>query len=122
MRDWKDITKEEFDMANLKYPPNKWTEFAFRYFSKNRKPKDSWVGKTVQNILIGLFLVGFVGTVLDIPKVYIAIPVFIFTGSLIALAILISTAMIMNNIRIKRIRKFLGVTNDEYNALVDKFE
>ena len=33
--DWRDITLEQFIDAYNHYPPNGWTRFAFKYFSKS---------------------------------------------------------------------------------------
>ena len=111
------LTKEEFLKGYNSFPPNAWTKFAFRYFSKNTLKEDKWVSKTFQYTLIGLFLIGMIGTIFNAPNYVIAIPTLIFSILLFGIALLMSSAVIMNNFRIRKIRKFLKITNDEYARL-----
>jgi hypothetical protein len=60
-----EISKSEFQLAQDKYPPNGWIKSAFRYFSTDTKPKDMYVRRIIQGWEIFLFVVGFIGTVLE---------------------------------------------------------
>jgi hypothetical protein len=116
------ITKEQFLAAYNKYPPSGYVKFAFRYFSTNTKPKDMYVRRIFQGVEGILFLLGMLGTILNWSKLAIGIPVITFSILLAILAIyLFTAAIICNNLRIRKIRKELGVTKAEYEALVSKY-
>lgn len=117
------ITKEQFLAACNKYPPSGYVKFAFRYFSKSTKPEDMYLKRIVQGVLGGLFLMGFIGTVLNWSSFYILISIVPFSILLAILCIyLFTAAIICNNSRIRKIRKELGgITNAEYDALVSKY-
>jgi sulfite exporter TauE/SafE len=117
----KEITKEEFDKAYNKYSPNGWIKFAYKYFSQSTTEKDIKLSKTISYILIGLFLVGFIGTILNVSKLIIGIATYVFGIVLASLVLYLFSAVILNNIRLNKIRKELGVTKEEYENLVDKF-
>jgi len=121
MTDFKRITKKQFDSAYNKHLPNGWTKLAFRYFSTNTVKQDMYVKNIMKGTLIGLFLIGFIGTILSFPKMLIGIPTLIFTGILFLLGIFTFGAFLMNNARIRKICKILGVTKEQYNYLVKKF-
>jgi hypothetical protein len=121
MTDISKITKEEFDAVYNKYPANKWTKVVFRYFSTNTLPQDMFVKNTMKYTLIGLFLIGLIGTILSLPRLLIGIATLTFTGILVLLAILMFSAFIMNNSRINKIRKELGLTRVEYGICSKQF-
>jgi hypothetical protein len=117
-----DVTKKEFVLAYNEFPPNKWTKFMFKYFSTSTDDKDSWLSRRFAGIEITLFMLGLIGTVLDMNKIIIGIITLIFLSLLIPLVLSSFTAKIMNNIRIKKIRKKLGgISMKEYDKLVDKY-
>jgi hypothetical protein len=115
------ITKEQFDTAYNKFPPNGWTKFIFKYFSKSTEKKNMVVSSTLGWILGGLFAAGFIETVLNLPHALILVSVLLYSGILVVLAIGMFGALIMNNLRINKIAKTLGVTIEEYNSLVSKY-
>jgi hypothetical protein len=121
MTDISKITKEEFDAVYNKYPANRWTKVAFRYFSTNTLPQDMFVKNTMKYTLIGLFLIGLIGTILSLPRLLIVIATLTFTGILVLLGILMFSAFIMNNSRINKIRKELGLTRVEYDICSNQF-
>ena len=121
MADWKNITKEQFLAAYNHYPPNKWTKFAFKYFSKSTEKEDMKLSNWVGIILGLLFLIGFFGTVFGLPRTILG-PVVIGYSLLLAVLVLsLFIAVWMNNARLKKVMKLLGVTKQEYNRLADKF-
>lgn len=117
------ITKEQFLAAYNKYPPSGYVKFAYKYFSKSTKPEDKWLKKIFVGVLIGLFLIGFVGTILNLSRLIIGIPTIAFSIILALLCLyLFSAVIIFNNLRIRKIRKELGgITKLEYNSLVEKY-
>ena len=115
------ITKQEFDLAYNKFQPNLWTKLSFRYFSTNTEKSDMKVRKSLQWVMIALFLVGFVSTVIGLPRPIIAFATITYSLVLLALGIFMGMGALMNNMRIKKISKVLGVTKWEYQALVDLF-
>lgn len=116
------ITKEEFLAAYDKFPPNAWTKTAFRYFSTNTKSEDLWLKRIVQYTLLSLFLGGFIGTIFGWNYVLVGIFTLLFGGILVLLSIFMFGAFIMNNLRIKKIRKELGgISKTEYDSLVNLY-
>lgn len=111
-------TKEEFVGAYTNHPPNKWVKFAFKYFSKTTEAENMKLSKSVELILIGLFLVGFLGTVLGMPEIFIKISLISFSALLSILVLFLFSAVFINNRRIKKIAKELGVSIQEYNKMV----
>jgi len=121
MSDWKKITKTQFNVAYNKHLPNAWIRFAFKYFSKETEKKDMSLRNNLTFILLGFFLVGFFGTVFNVAKAIIGTTTIIYSILLSMLVLYLFTAVIMNNLRIKKIMKILGVNKQEYNALVNKY-
>ena len=115
------ITKEQFDLAYNKFQPNAWVKFAFKYFSRSTEKENFSVKKAVVTVLLILFGVGFLATVIGLPHNVIAIPVLTYTGILVALSILMGGAALMNNLRIKKVQKALGINIWQYEALVNMF-
>jgi len=113
------ISKEQFDAAYNKYPPNKWIKFAFKYFSTNTEKKDFGAKNTVLYVLLFFFIIGFFGTIFGLPVKIIGIATVAYTIILSVLVLYLFSAVILNNIRVNKIRKVLGITKEEYNNLVD---
>lgn len=109
-----DITKEYFDIACNNHKPNNWIRFAFKYFSKDTIEKDLSVKDSVVYFLLSLFLIGFLGTVFDVPRIFIGTATIVFSVVLTLLVLYLFSAVILNNIRINKIRKELGITKKEY--------
>jgi uncharacterized membrane-anchored protein len=119
--DVSEITQGEFNVASHKFPPNLWIRLAFKYFSvktekTNMKPK-----KWVSWILLSLFVVGFFATIFNLGSGIVATATLTYTGILVILGIFLGGAVIMNNFRIKKICKELGIDKWEYELLVGKF-
>jgi hypothetical protein len=115
------ITKEEFLAVYNKHLPSKWTKFVFKYFSTNSLREDLWLRKILQGILIGLFLLGFLGAMFNLYKPYMQINTLTFTGILVLIGLTMASGAILNNIRIRKIRKELGITKAEYDMLVSLY-
>ena len=116
-----DITKEQFDSTTNKHLPSGWVKLAFKYFSNTTESNDLSVKRSVIGLLSGLFFIGFMGTVLNVSRILIMIPTLIYMVLLSSLVIYISSAVILNNIRLKKIMNELGITKEEYNQLINKY-
>lgn len=111
------ISEEEFLNAYNNHLPNKWIKFAFRYFSQSTEQKDKWISKTVQGILIALFVLGFLGTILEFSRKFMLATLIPFAVILIGVVVLMLGGAIMNNLRIRKICKELRITKKEYELL-----
>jgi hypothetical protein len=115
------ITEKEFlDVYNANLP-NKWIKFAFRYFSTSTLKKDKWLNKIIWGILIGSFLIGFIGTILNSSLILIGISVIILALTLLVIGILEFGAFLMNNLRIRKIMKELHITKHEYDIFSNMY-
>ena len=112
------ISKEQFDIAYDQFLPSGWIKFAFRYFSRSTERKDLYLKRDVTTVLLSLFALGFLGTVFNASEQFVK-PVAITYSILLAmLVIYLFSAVLLNNWRIRKIRKFLGINRWEYDALV----
>jgi hypothetical protein len=118
MADWTTITKEQFDAAYNKHLPSGWVKFAYKYFSTSTEQKNMSLKNGLAYFLGGLFLVGFLGTIFNVNKVFIKIFVGLYAIMLSVLVLYLFSAVILNKIRIGKIKKELGITSDEYNSLI----
>ena len=109
------ITKEQFLAAYNKYPPNAWTRFAFKYFSSDTVYPDNKVSHFFGMIMIGFFSVGMILTIVGLTNKVIAIVFIPFAVGVLGVVGLTLAAKIMNNWRIRRIAKKLGISVKEYN-------
>lgn len=116
-----DITKEEFLAAYNKYPPNKWIKFIYRYFSQETEAKDMKVGLSITIGLIIFFCVGLIGTMFNFPDVIIKVASLIYGGVLIVLVASLFSAVKMNDFRLKKVQKELGIGSEWYNNLASNF-
>lgn len=115
------ITKRQFDKAYNSYPPNRWVKFAYKHFSKDAEKKDLKLNNTLVFTLLGLFLVGFFGTVFKAPRPLIKWVTLGYSAILTLLVLYLFSAVFMNNRRLKKVAKLLGVNMKEYNRLATKF-
>lgn len=116
------ITKEQFNSAYDKHLPSKWIKFAFKYFSSETIDKNFSIKYSLVYVMLAIFLIGFLGTVLDSPKVIIGISTLIYSIILVTLILYLFSAIILNNIRIRKIRKELSVNRYVYDALVSLYK
>lgn len=115
------ISKEKFLEVYNSYPPNKFTKFIFKYFSKSTTKKDSWLSRLLKVIFLVLFLTGFVGTIVKAPRNFIGTVTIIFALLLVIVVGSLGIAVIINNLRIRKIRKKLGLRIQEYNDLANQY-
>ena len=115
------ISKEQFDIAYDNHLPSGWIKFAYRYFSKSTERKDFGVKRTVVGVLLGLFGLGMLAAILNLSNKVIGIFVIPYSILLAVLVLYLFSAVQLNNWRIKKIRKELGITKWEYDALVSVY-
>jgi hypothetical protein len=115
------ISKEQFLEVYNSFPANAWTKFAFKYFSQSTLIKDKWLKFLAVSTLIVSFIMGFIGVVLPFKHAITASFVYLFSGIIVAIAVLMSGAAIMNNLRIRKIRKKLNINIYEYDALISTY-
>lgn len=121
MTNRKKITLEQFiDIYNT-YPPNKWIRFVFKYFSQDTERKNMKLKNWIIGVLLGLFGIGFIGTILNLSNDLIGFATFIYSILLMFLVFFILIGVWMNNKRINKIINLLGVTKQEYEQLIEKF-
>jgi hypothetical protein len=115
------VTKKQFISAYNRNLPNGWTKFIFKYFSKETKIKDTWLKKVFFSILIAYFLAGFIMTAItgETDNKIVGRILLVYGSILIFLVLCGFVAVIMNNIRINKIRKELSLSKEEYNMLSD---
>lgn len=117
----KKITKEEFLAAYNQYLPNAFIKFVFKYFSKQTTKEDSWLKNIARVILMILFFAGFFTTAFKAPRIFIAIPTITFGAILLLVVGSMFIAGMLNNARIRKIRKILNVSKIEYNKLAEEY-
>ena len=121
MAEPKKITKRQFDKAYNNHLPGWWIKFVFRYFSRETEKKDLVLSNTLTYIMGGLFATGFFATVFNAPEVVIKWATIPLCVILLLIGITMFSGFKLNNWRIGKIRRELGVSKWEYNKLVNKF-
>ena len=115
------ITKKQFDKAYNSHTPNSWIMFAFKYFSKDTEKKNMALSNVLIFSLLGLFLLGFLGTIFNASRVFIEIATIGYAIILTVLVSFLLAAIFMNHRRLKKVAKILGISKGEYNILATKF-
>jgi len=115
------VSEQQFVDTYYKYTPNKFIKFIYKYFSKDTEGKDLKVGNTITWILVIFFILGFVGTIFNLSHKFIGIATYLYSGILAVLVISLFTGVFMNNARIRKIRKELGLSKAEYNELAEYY-
>lgn len=115
------ISKEKFLEAYNRHLPGKWTKFVFKYFSQSTLKEDLWLKRTVQGILLGLFGLGMLGAIFNATHTYMMLTTIPFGIILVLVALTMSSGAILNNLRIRKIRKELGITKAEYEILAQLY-
>lgn len=121
MAEDKKITKKQFDKAYNSHLPNGWIKFAYKYFSKETEQKDMSLRNNITFTLIGFFILGFFGTIFKLPRAFIGTATICYSILLTILVLYLFSAVILNNIRIRKIYKILGINKYQYNDLVKKY-
>lgn len=117
----KKITKAKFLSVYNSTKANKFTLFVYRHFAKHDEGENTSMTPIVTISLLSLFMIGFVSTALDLPNQLIAISSILLSVIVFIVVIFIGLAIIMNNMRVKKIQRKLGISNEEYNILFEKY-
>jgi len=118
------ITKERFEEVVNKYPPNGYIKFAYKHFgTENEQGKIKWskIGNFAMIILLLLFLIGFAGTVSNAPRWVILYSTVGYSVSLFIFVFYLLSDFLMNDFRLKKIMKELGITPKQYEDLIKEF-
>ena len=118
---YKQITKKQFDAAYNQSLPSAWIKFAYKYFSKETEKKDMSLRNHITFGLLALFFLGFFGTVFGASHAFIGVVTIGYSIALAILVLYLLSAVLLNNRRLKKVMKILGVTKSEYNYLADKY-
>ena len=114
-----EITKEKFIEAWNLFSPAKIEKFYFKYFSKEAKNRKlSWI---VAFLLLLPFLLGYIGTILNINRNFISIVTTIYSFELIIFSIPWIYSYYKHKRRINKIISYLKISIEEYNKLADMY-
>lgn len=117
----KRITKKKYIEACEKHPPNWWVVLIFKYFSKTTTNENFKLKNFVISTLLALFFVGMISSIIKISDSLTSIITIIYS-LIIALIIIVSLSTILiNNVRLNKIRKELGVSKHKFNEIVRKY-
>lgn len=116
------ITKKQFETAYNNHQPSAFIKFAYKHFStKNEKHKIS-LNNIIVYVLLISFFVGFFGSAFHASRMVVGIGTLVYSILLFILVGFIFCAMKLNDRRLDKIRKELGLTKDEYTDLAAKFD
>lgn len=115
------ISKEKFLEAYNRHLPGKWIKFVFKYFSQSTVKEDLWLKRIVQGVLLGLFGLGMLGAIFNATHSYMMFTTIPFGIILVLVALTMGSGAILNNLRIRKIRKELGITKSEYEILAQLY-
>jgi len=114
------VTIEKFLEAQEKFSPTRLEKFYYKHFSKDSEnSKANWL---VFFILLVPFLMGYLGTIINSNRDFIAIATISFSILMIIFAIPWIYVRSIHNLRIRRITKYLNCTLSEYEIAVDKWK
>lgn len=117
------ITKEQFQKVYNKYAPNKFIIFVFKHYAKDDERtsgiKMKLADKIAWFVLLPLFLIGFLFKVIGLSDAYVGAVTIPYSVILAVLVLVGFVGVQMNNFRIRKIAKELGISLGEYNDLVD---
>jgi len=114
-----EITKEQFDEVYNKYGPGKFLKFVYTYYNVKLKGKPAPLGTWAA--VIG-WVIGTIGIIVfdQLEMKDIAIK-FLWAWLPFGALIISFPAFWLNQFRIKKIAKKLGISLDQYNKLVEKY-
>ena len=113
------VSKEQFVGALAKHRPGKFLTWVYDNFGKMAKQHK--VKRLTISLLVILFLGGFISTIVPGLRIVTAIATLAYGGYLFVIVGTLLAALIMNNIRIRKICKYLGISKSKYNELIDKY-
>jgi len=114
----KKITDKAYDKALANNLPSKWVSIAFKYFSQSTTDENMKPSKILAAVLFSLFGIGFIGTILNLNKSIIGPAIIGYSIILTSLVVFLFAAVFMNNYRLNKIVKELGVSKRQYNSYI----
>lgn len=115
------ITKRQFDKTYNSQLPSGWIRFAFKHFSKETEKEYMSLRNHLTFFLLGLFLLGWFSTAFEAAPAFIGLVTWIYSITLSAFVFYLLSAVFLNNRRLKKVQKILGISKSEYNVLIRKF-
>lgn len=115
------ISKERFDFVYNKHKESKVVKFLLKYLARDINGEDRWFKMVFVGAAIGLFIWGMLSTIIGLTDCYVFIPTAIFAVLLFSLAVAVLVAATLHEMRRKKIRDELNVTNRELERLEKKF-
>lgn len=114
-----DVSKEKFDAVYNKYAPSKFLKFVYTHYNVKLKRKPTPIGTLLA--VIG-WVVGTIGIIVfdQLGMKEVALK-FLWAYLPFASLIISLPAHLLNQRRIKKIAKELGITLEKYNQLVDLY-
>jgi len=105
------ISEQEFLTIYAKNPANKFTRFMYKNFGVTNNNKFT-LCQWLLLIIFGVFnILGFITSI---------IPIVLFPNIVLAIVVICGfIAVFMNNFRIRKIRKELNITQEEYDIYVN---
>ncbi len=113
------VTEKQFNDVLRKYPQKKWIAFAFKYLSK--EGKDLRLKKFIVFSLLGVLLVGLFATMFNFDETIILLATLLYTGVMFIFVIFLFCAVIINNLRLTKIKKEFGISAEGYSELIRKY-
>lgn len=111
-----DVSKEKFDAIYNKYAPSKFLNFVYTYYNVKLKRKPTPIGTLLA--VIG-WVIGTLGLIIfDQLGMKEIARIFLWAYIPFAALIISLPAFLLNQKRIKKIAKELGVSLERYNKLV----
>lgn len=114
-----DVSKEKFDAVYSKYAPSKFLKFVYTYYNLKLKKKPTPIGTLLA--VIG-WIIGTLGIIIfDQLGMKEIAKGFVWAFAPFAALLITLPAFLLNNRRIKKIAKELGITLEKYNQLVSLY-
>lgn len=113
------ITKAHFDWASAVHKPNAFVTFMYKHFSTEAESMQLRGG--VIMFLVATMMVGYIASFFTVSFEFMKVAVLTYCISLAIFVISLFVAVFMNQYRVRKIAKLLGVSLEDYNKLVFKF-
>ena len=117
----REITKEDFLKVYNSHKPNWYVKLIHKFhFTKPSGGKLTY-GRMLAFFMLSILIVGWLLTAFEAPRLYIAIATYTYMGLLPLVVISTFIANFLNNGRLKKIMRELGITLIEYRWLSNKY-
>lgn len=115
------ISRLQFEEAYKRFPPSAIEKFYFKYFSIHTIYAHPWVVWIIAAALLIPFIVGFIFRIMGLAELMIELPMFIHTGIITIFTIAWVIVYRIHKYRLRKVRKFLGMTRDQLKELSYKY-